>query len=49
MVELGTYVGNRWGKVTHIESGSLVVTEEYLKRDSTLVVQPIRLRLDPLG
>jgi type IV pilus assembly protein PilP len=49
VVELGTYVGNRWGRITHIESGAVVVTEEYLSGDDELVVHPIRLNLDPLG
>lgn len=49
VVELGTYVGNRWGKVTHIESGAVVITEEYLDGSEGLVVHPIRLNLDPLG
>jgi len=49
VVELGTYVGNRWGRITLIESGSVVVTEEYLSGSETLVVHPIRLNLDPLG
>jgi type IV pilus assembly protein PilP len=49
VVELGSYVGKYWGRVTHIESGSVVITEEYLTPDEQLVVQPIRLRLGPLG
>ncbi len=49
VVEIGTYVGNRWGRITLIESGSVVVTEEYLKGDATLVTHPIRLRLEPVG
>ncbi len=49
VVELGAYVGDRWGRVTHIESGSVVVTEEYLSGSEQLVVHPIRLSLDPLG
>ncbi len=49
VVEIGSYVGNSWGRVTHIESGSVVVTEEYLDGHEALVVHPIRLRLDPLG
>jgi type IV pilus assembly protein PilP len=49
VVELGSYVGKHWGRVTHIEAGSVVITEEYLTPDEQLVVQPIRLRLGPLG
>ncbi len=49
VVELGTYVGNRWGRITHIESNSVVVTEEYLDGSDELVVHPVRLRLDELG
>ena len=45
VIELGTYVGKKWGKVTQITSNQLVVTEEYLTPDGALVVNPIEIRL----
>ena len=38
VVELGTYVGDAWGKVTAIEDGRVVVTEEWMG-DALVVVQ----------
>jgi type IV pilus assembly protein PilP len=49
VVELGSYVGKQWGRVTHIESDAVVITEEYLGRDDQLVTHPIRLKLGPTG
>ena len=45
VIELGTYVGKKWGKVTQITSSQLVVTEEYLTPDGALVVNPIEIKL----
>ena len=45
VIELGTYVGKKWGKVTQITSNQLVVTEEYLTPDGALVVNPIEIKL----
>lgn len=46
VVELGTYIGKKWGKVTQITSEQLVVTEEYLTPEGTLVVNPIAIALE---
>ncbi len=45
VIELGTYIGKKWGKVTQITSNQLVVTEEYLTPDGALVVNPIEIKL----
>jgi type IV pilus assembly protein PilP len=45
VIELGTYVGKKWGKVTQITSNQLVVTEEYLTPDGALVVNLIEIKL----
>jgi type IV pilus assembly protein PilP len=47
VMELGTYVGKNWGKVTSIEECVVVVTEEYQTRDGELMITPITLRLRP--
>jgi type IV pilus assembly protein PilP len=48
VMEIGTYIGKNWGKVTQITSSEVVVTEEYQTMDGELVVNPIRLSL-PVG
>jgi type IV pilus assembly protein PilP len=45
VVELGTYIGTKWGKVTEITENHIVVTEEYLSMDGSLVVKPRVLSL----
>ena len=45
VVELGTYIGTKWGKVTEITEDHIVVTEEYLSMDGSLVVKPRVLSL----
>ena len=45
VMEIGTYIGKNWGKVTQITSSEVVVTEEYQTIDGELVVNPIRLML----
>jgi type IV pilus assembly protein PilP len=45
VMEIGTYIGKNWGKVTQITSTDVVVTEEYQTLDGELVVNPIRLTL----
>jgi type IV pilus assembly protein PilP len=40
VVELGTYIGRKWGKVTEIAEDHIIVTEEYLSMDGSLVVKP---------
>ena len=45
VMEMGTYIGKNWGKVTQIEENSVVITEEYTTMDGELVVKPIELRL----
>ncbi len=47
VVELGTYVGRSWGKVTAIHSDRVVVTEEYQTIDGELVVLRVELVLAP--
>jgi type IV pilus assembly protein PilP len=45
VMELGTYVGKKWGKVTSIQDGLVVITEEYQTNEGELVVKPTELRL----
>lgn len=45
VMEVGTYIGKNWGKVTRISSESVVVTEEYQTMRGELVVNDIRLTL----
>jgi len=49
VMEIGTYIGKNWGKVTQITSTEVVVTEEYQTIDGELVVNPIRLTLPVNG
>ena len=48
VMEIGTYIGKNWGKVTQITASEVVVTEEYQTIDGELVVNPIRMSL-PVG
>lgn len=48
VLEIGTYIGKNWGKVTQITSGEVIVTEEYQTLDGELVVNNISLTL-PVG
>ena len=45
VLELGTYIGKNWGKVTQINSGSVIITEEYQTIDGELVTNQIVLEL----
>lgn len=45
VMEVGTYIGKNWGKVTRISSEEVVVTEEYQTIRGDLVVNDIRLAL----
>ncbi len=45
VVEIGTYIGKNWGKVTQITSSGVVVTEEYQTMDGELVVNEIPMKL----
>ncbi len=45
VMEIGTYIGKNWGKVTQITSTDVVVTEEYQTIDGELVVNPIRMTM----
>lgn len=45
VVEIGTYIGKNWGKVTQITSSGAVVTEEYQTIDGELVVNEIPMKL----
>jgi type IV pilus assembly protein PilP len=48
VIEIGTYIGKNWGKVTQITSSGVVVTEEYQTFDGELVVNEIPMKLpDP--
>ncbi len=41
VIQVGTYVGRNWGKVTSISDDAVVVTEEYQTIDGELVVNPV--------
>ena len=45
VLEIGTYIGKNWGKVTQITSGEVIVTEEFQTLDGELVVNNISLTL----
>ena len=45
VMELGTYIGRNWGKVTQISGNEVTVTEEYQTIDGELVVNPRTMRL----
>lgn len=45
VMEVGTYIGKNWGKVTRISPEEVVVTEEYQTIRGDLVVNDIRLHL----
>lgn len=49
VMEVGTYIGKNWGKVTRINSAEVVVTEEYQTIRGDLVVNDIRLALPVSG
>lgn len=49
VMEIGTYIGKNWGKVTQITSTEVVVTEEYQTIDGELVVNPIRMTMPVTG
>jgi len=40
VVEMGTYIGKNWGKVTEITSRSIVITEEYQTIEGDLMIEP---------
>lgn len=39
VVEMGTYIGKNWGKVTEITSRSIVITEEYQTVEGSLMIE----------
>jgi type IV pilus assembly protein PilP len=45
VMEIGTYVGRNWGKVTQITDSEVVVTEEFQTLGGDLVVNTIRMKL----
>ena len=45
VVEIGTYIGKNWGKVSQITASGVVVTEEYQTIDGELVVNEIPMKL----
>lgn len=49
VVEIGTYVGTKWGKVETIEEGIVTITEELQTVDGQLVVKKQELRLNVTG
>lgn len=49
VVEIGTYMGTKWGKVESIEEGVVIVTEELQTVDGQLVVKRQELRLESAG
>ena len=49
VLEVGTYMGTKWGKVESIGDGVVVVTEELQTVDGQLVVKRQELRLGSAG
>lgn len=49
VMEVGTYIGKNWGKVTRIGSDEVVVTEEYQTIRGDLVVNDIKMSLPVSG
>ena len=45
MVEVGEYLGNKWGKVREIRDNSVIVVEEVTTTDGEIVPKPILLTL----
>lgn len=45
VMEVGTYIGKNWGKVTRITSAEVVITEEYQNLRGDLVVNDIPMKL----
>ncbi len=45
VIEVGTYIGQNWGKVTQISSASVIITEEYQTIGGELVTNEIVLEL----
>lgn len=45
VMEIGTYIGKNWGKVTQITEKEILVTEEYQTYEGELVVNSISMSL----
>lgn len=45
VLEIGTYIGRNWGKVTQVTAGSVVITEEYQTIEGELVTEQVTLSL----
>ncbi|MCB9792617.1 MAG: pilus assembly protein PilP [Alphaproteobacteria bacterium] len=45
VIEIGTYIGKNWGKVTQITASAVIVTEEYQTLDGELVTNQITMSL----
>ena len=45
VIELGTYIGKNWGKVTQITSREVVITEEYQTMEGELVTNQVIMNL----
>ena len=43
VVEIGAYLGNKWGKVQEIKETSIIVVEEITTTDGEIVLRPIEL------
>jgi type IV pilus assembly protein PilP len=49
VMEVGSYIGKAWGKVTQINSTEVIVTEEYQTIDGELVVNNISMTMSRPG
>ncbi len=45
VIELGTYIGKNWGKVTQITSREVVITEEYQNMEGDLITNQVIIDL----
>ncbi len=45
VLEIGTYIGRNWGKVTQVTADSVVITEEYQTIEGELVTEQVTLSL----
>ncbi len=45
VLELGTYIGRNWGKVSQVTADSVIITEEYQTIEGELVTEQVTLSL----
>ena len=45
VLEIGTYIGRNWGKVTQVTADSVIITEEYQTIEGELVTEQVTLAL----